>query len=159
MPQDHGVDNCNLRFCRNGRQLDLGESRSLTQFSQRSLQPLPCRFWAYVCSSGLGLMVTLVMVRVVVIVTVMEPKALSQVGWLAMSTSISKHRETYNLLLAKASRKSQFSFGEQLLVENSTPEAQLCQAGLSRAGSEAGDQDGFQACFQVPAGCIVDSQQ
>jgi len=29
MPHGHGVDNCRLTFCRKGRQLDLGESRSM----------------------------------------------------------------------------------------------------------------------------------
>jgi len=95
MPQGHGVDNCSLRFCRKGRQLDLGESRSPTQFSQRNLQPVSRQFWAYAYAFGPGLMVTMVMVMmamvmmvmvmmvmVMVIVMVMVPKALSQVGWL-----------------------------------------------------------------------------
>jgi len=47
MLQGHGVDNCSLRFCRKGRQLDLAESRSPTQFSQRNVQPVSRRFWAY----------------------------------------------------------------------------------------------------------------
>ena len=41
MPPSHGVDNCSLRFSRKGRQLDLGQSRSPTQISQRILAPLP----------------------------------------------------------------------------------------------------------------------
>jgi hypothetical protein len=45
--QGHCVDNCSLRFCSKGRQLDLGESRSLTQFSQWTLQPVSLRFLAY----------------------------------------------------------------------------------------------------------------
>ena len=40
MPPGHGVDNCSLRFCRQGRQLDLGESRSLTQIVQWNLLPV-----------------------------------------------------------------------------------------------------------------------
>ena len=92
MPQGHGVDNCSRRICRNGRQLDLGESRSPTQLSQRSLQPVARRFWAYVCAFGPGLIVTMVMVMVMVMVmmTVMVRKELSQVRWLATSTSMSK---------------------------------------------------------------------
>jgi hypothetical protein len=85
MPQGHGVDNCSLRFCRRGRQLDLGESRSPTQFSQRNLQPVSCQFWAYVCAIGPGLMVmimVMVMVTVMVMAMVMVPKAHSRVGWL-----------------------------------------------------------------------------
>jgi len=39
MPHGHGVDNCSLRFCRKGRQLDLGESRSPTLILQRNLLP------------------------------------------------------------------------------------------------------------------------
>jgi len=49
MPHDHGVDNCSLRFCRNGRQLDLGESRSPTQIFQRNLLLASHGLWAYVC--------------------------------------------------------------------------------------------------------------
>jgi hypothetical protein len=55
IPQAHGVDNCSLRFYKKGRQLDLGESRSLTQFSQQNLQPGSRRFWPYAYTSGLGL--------------------------------------------------------------------------------------------------------
>jgi len=40
-PHTHGVDNCSLRFRRKGRQLNLVESRSPTQISQRNLAPLP----------------------------------------------------------------------------------------------------------------------
>ena len=69
MPHSHGVDNCSLRLCRKGRQLDLGESRSPTQFSERNLRPVSCRFRVYVCAFEPGLMVTV-------------PKALTQVGWL-----------------------------------------------------------------------------
>jgi hypothetical protein len=39
MPDGHGVDNCSLPICRKGRQLDLGESRSLTQIFQWNLLP------------------------------------------------------------------------------------------------------------------------
>ena len=49
MPHGHGVDNCILRFCRKGRQLDLGESRSPTQIFLRNQLPASRRFWAYVC--------------------------------------------------------------------------------------------------------------
>jgi len=37
MPHGHGVDNCSLRFCKKGRQLDLGESRSPIQIFQWNL--------------------------------------------------------------------------------------------------------------------------
>jgi len=94
MPQGHGVDNCSLRFCRKGRQLDLGESRSRTQIFQRNLLPASHRLWAYVCPLGPGLMVMMVMVmvmvmvmmmvmvKVMVMVMAMVPKALSQADWL-----------------------------------------------------------------------------
>jgi len=49
MPHGHGVDNFRLTSCRQGRQLDLGESRSLTQIFQRNQLPASHRFWAYVC--------------------------------------------------------------------------------------------------------------
>jgi hypothetical protein len=52
MPHSHGVDNCSLRFCRKGRQLDLGESRSPTQIFQRNLMLASPRLWAYVCAFG-----------------------------------------------------------------------------------------------------------
>ena len=54
MPHGHGVDNCSLRFCRKGRQLDLGESRSPTRIFQRNLVPAAHQLWAYVCAFGLG---------------------------------------------------------------------------------------------------------
>jgi len=54
MPHGHGVDNCSLRFCRTGRQLDLGESRSLTQICQQNLMPALLRLWAYVCEFRSG---------------------------------------------------------------------------------------------------------
>jgi hypothetical protein len=63
--------------------LDVGENRSLTQFSHRNLQPVSSRFWAYAYAFGPGLMVMIVMVMMVmvlVMVMVMVPKALSQVG-------------------------------------------------------------------------------
>jgi len=83
MPHGHGVDNCSVRFCRKGRQLDLGESRSLTQIFQRNLLPASHRFWAYVCTFGPGLMgmVMLAMVMVMVMVIIVS-EALRQVGWL-----------------------------------------------------------------------------
>jgi hypothetical protein len=99
IPQGYGVDNYSLRFCRKGRQLDLRESRSPTQFSQRNLQPVSNRFWAYGYPSGLGLMVMMVMVMTVMVmmvmvmmVMVMVPKALSQVGWLCQCQSQSINR-------------------------------------------------------------------
>jgi len=85
MPHDHGVDNCSLRYCRKGRQLDLGESRSPTQIFRRNLLPASHRLWAYVCTFGPGLMVMVAMVMAMVMVSVMViivPEALRQVGWL-----------------------------------------------------------------------------
>jgi len=86
MPHGHGVDNCSLTFCRKGRQLDRGESRSPTQIFQRNLLPASHRLWAYVCAFGPGLMVmmamvimALVMVSVMVIIV---PEALRQIVWL-----------------------------------------------------------------------------
>jgi hypothetical protein len=52
MPYGHGVDNCSLSFCRKGRQLDLGESRSPTQIFQRNLLLASYQLWAYVCAFG-----------------------------------------------------------------------------------------------------------
>ena len=52
MPHGHGVENCILRFCRKGRQLDLGESRSPTQIFQRNLLLASDQVWAYVCAFG-----------------------------------------------------------------------------------------------------------
>ena len=81
MPHGHGVDHCSLRFCRNGKQLDLGESRSPTQIFQQNLLLAPHGSWAYVCAFGLGLMVMTAMVMVSVMVIIV-PEALRQVGWL-----------------------------------------------------------------------------
>jgi len=101
MPHGRGVDNCSLRFCRNGRQLDLGESRSPTQIFQRNLLPASHRLWAYVCVFGLGLMVmiamamAMVMVMAMVVVLVMVIivlEALRQVGCLRQRQHQSFHR-------------------------------------------------------------------
>jgi len=62
MPHGHGVDHCSNRFCSNGRQLDLKESRSPTQIFQQNLLPPSHRLWVYVCVFGLGLMVMMAMV-------------------------------------------------------------------------------------------------
>jgi hypothetical protein len=98
MPHDHGVDNCSLRFCRNGRQLDVGESRSPTQIFQQNLLLASHGLWAYVSAFGPGLMVmAMVMMAMVMMATVMTamvmvsvmviivPEALRQVGWLRQS--------------------------------------------------------------------------
>jgi len=90
-PQGYGDDNCSLRFYRNGRQLDLRESRSPIQFSQQNLNRVLRRFWAYAYASTLGLMV---MIVIVMMVMVMVPKALSQVGWLCQCHSHSINRLT-----------------------------------------------------------------
>jgi len=87
MPYGHGVDYCSLRFCRNGRQFDLGVSRSPTQIFKRNLVPASHQFWAYVCAFGLGLMemmamaMAMAMVLVIVIVIIVS-EVLRQVGWL-----------------------------------------------------------------------------
>jgi len=88
MPHGHGVDNCSLKFCRKGRQLDLGESRSPTQIFQRNLLPASHRLWAYACTFGPGLM-AMVIQAMVMLATVMVSmmviivsEALRQVGWL-----------------------------------------------------------------------------
>jgi hypothetical protein len=81
MSHGHGVDNCCLRFCRKGRQLKLGESRSPTQIFRWNLHSVFHRFWACVYTSGPGLMVMMAMVMVmVVMVMVMVPEALRHVG-------------------------------------------------------------------------------
>jgi hypothetical protein len=92
MPHGHGVDNCILRFCRKGRQLDLGEIRSLTQIVQRNLLSASHRLWAYVCAFGPALMAIIVMAMIViamamamemvVVIAIIVPEVLRQVGWL-----------------------------------------------------------------------------
>jgi len=52
MPHGYGVDNCSLRFCKKCRQLDLGESRSLTQNFQWNVLRASHRLWVYVCAFG-----------------------------------------------------------------------------------------------------------
>ena len=85
-PHGHGVDNSSLTFCRKGRQLDLGESKSPTQIFQRNLLPASHRLWAYVCVFGLGLMVMIAMVMMamvmVSVVVIIVPEALRQEGCL-----------------------------------------------------------------------------
>jgi hypothetical protein len=105
MPHGHDVDNCSLRFCRKGRQLDLGESRSPTQIFQRNLLPASHRLWAYVCAFGPGLMVmmakvmmAMVMVSVMVIIV---PEAL-KTSRLATSTLASKLPQTQSFPSAKS---------------------------------------------------------
>jgi hypothetical protein len=104
MLHGHGVDNCCLRFCRKGRQLDLGESRSPTQIFQRNLLPDSHRLWVYMGTFGLGLMVMMAMVMMamvmammiamvmvlVMVITVLE--ALREVGWLRQRQHQSFHR-------------------------------------------------------------------
>jgi len=86
MPHEHGVDNCSLRFSRNGRQLDLGESRSPTQIFQRNLLLASHGLWAYVCAFGPGLMVMMEMIMtamvMVSVMVIIVPEALRPVGWL-----------------------------------------------------------------------------
>jgi len=89
MPHGHGVDNCSLRFCRNGRQFELGESRSPTQIFQRNLLLASHRLRPHSCAFSLPLMVmmaaamamamamAIVMVLVIVIIV---PEVLRQVG-------------------------------------------------------------------------------
>ena len=52
MPHGHGVDNCSLRFCSKGRQLDLGESRSPSLIFQWNLLLASHQLWAYVYAFG-----------------------------------------------------------------------------------------------------------
>ena len=86
MPHGHGVDNCSLGFCRKGRKLDLGESRSPTRIFQRNLLPSSHRLWMYVCVFGSGLMVmtTMVMMAMVMVsvMVIIVPEALREVGCL-----------------------------------------------------------------------------
>jgi hypothetical protein len=86
MPHGYVVDNCSLRFCRNGGLLDLAESRSLTRIVQQDLLPTSHRLWAcvYVFSSGLlviMVMVILAMVMVLLAVTIV-PEVLRLADWL-----------------------------------------------------------------------------
>jgi len=99
MSHDLGVDNCSLRSCRNGRQLDRGECRSPTQIFQRIVLLASHGLWAYVCAFGLGLMVmmamvTMAMVMMAMVMTAMVMvsvmliivlEALRQVDWLRQS--------------------------------------------------------------------------
>jgi len=52
MLQGYGGDNCSLTFCRTGRQLDLGESRSPTKIFQWNLLVASHQMWAYVYTFG-----------------------------------------------------------------------------------------------------------
>ena len=104
MPHDHGVDNCSVRFCRNGTQLDVGESRSPTQMFQQNLLLASHGLWAYVSAFGPELIVMMAMVMMatvmmamvmmamvmtamvmVSVMVIIVPEALRQVGWLRQS--------------------------------------------------------------------------
>jgi len=84
MPHGHGVDNCSLRFCRKGRQLDLGESRSPTQIFQWNLLLASHQLWAYVYALGLMVMMAMVMMAMMMVsvIVIIVPEASRQVGWL-----------------------------------------------------------------------------
>jgi len=75
IPQNYWVYNCSYSFFKEGRQLDLRESRSPIQFPPQSLQPVSHQFWAHVCTVDLEL--KLRMVRLMVMVMVLQ--VLSQV--------------------------------------------------------------------------------
>jgi len=95
MPHSHGLDNYSYRFCRNGRQLGLGESRSLAQIFQQNLLPASHQLWVYVCAFSLGLMVMIAMVMVMAMVFGMVIKVLEvlrQVGWPHQRQHWSLHR-------------------------------------------------------------------
>ena len=65
---------------------------------------------------------------VTVMVTVMEPRALSQVGWLATSTSMLNFLQTYSFLLAKASTNSDFNWRKDCSGYATPAKARLSQA-------------------------------
>jgi len=124
MPQTHGVDIFRLRFRRKGRQLDLRESRSLTQIFQRDLVPASHRLWVYVCAFGPGLMGMMAMVIAMALVMVLAiviivPEVLIQVGWLRQRHHQTFHRprafylpklpQTQSFPSAKASRGKLYS--------------------------------------------------
>jgi len=92
MADGHGVENCSLRFCKKGEQLDLGKSKSRTQLSLWKLEQLSPQFW-YVWAFDLGLKVMMAMVMVL--------KAISQVGWLyqCQCHSFSRLKASYWLKL------------------------------------------------------------
>jgi len=98
MPHVHGVDNCSDRFCRKGRQFELGESRSPTQIVQQNLLPASHWLWAYVCAFCLGLMemmarvmaMAMAIVMVLLLLTIV-PVVLREVGWLCQRQHQSFH--------------------------------------------------------------------
>jgi hypothetical protein len=101
MPHGHGVDNCSLRFRRNGRQFELGEGRSPAKIFQRNLPPASHRLWVYVCAFGLGLIEMMGMAMVmamamaivmVLVIVIIVPEVLRQVGWLHQRQHQSFHR-------------------------------------------------------------------
>ena len=64
----------------NGRQLDLGESRSPTQIFLLNLLLASHRLWAYLCTFGPGLMVMMAMVMMAMVMTVMVMTAVVMVS-------------------------------------------------------------------------------
>jgi hypothetical protein len=70
------VNNCSLPFCSDGKQLQLGESRSLTQIFQRNLLPASYRLWACMCAFVLRLMGMMGMLMMVMGMMVMGMMAM-----------------------------------------------------------------------------------
>jgi len=152
MPHGHGVDNCSLRFCRKGRKLDLGESRSPTQIFQRNVLPASHRLWAYVCAFGAGLVVMMAMVMVLVMVIIVL-EALRRVDWLRQRQHQSFHRLRASQTQSFPSAKS-FPWKTLYL-----PKRGSLKRGSLKGSSQAGYQAGFQAGSQAPAGSQADSQR
>jgi hypothetical protein len=71
IPYGQGVDNCSLRFGRNGGLFDLRVSIYLTKILQRNLVSHFHQFWAYVYTFGLGLMEMMAMAIAMAMVMVM----------------------------------------------------------------------------------------
>jgi len=115
MPHCHNVDNCSVRYCRTGRYMHLGESRSRTQIVKQNLLPTLHRLWWYVCIVGLWLKVIVMVLMVMVMVTVTVLKALSQVHWLSQ-----RQCQSFNRVKAFYWPKlpqTQSSMGPKILVE------------------------------------------
>jgi len=157
--QGHVLDDVSNYIFRKDRQFDLRESRSPTDISQPNQHPTYCRFCANGYIFGLGLMATIVGAPVMVILRVMVPKALSQVGLLCQCQCQSLNRphpaicQSFHKLRVQSAQRflrkcysgSSLALSSAALSSAATWMPALCSQEQSQAGSQAGFQLGSQS--------------
>jgi len=81
-----GVGKCIPRYCRKGRQLDLGESGYLTRISLKNLEPVSNHIWVNACRIRLGLMAMMVIVMIVTVIVMVRVTAMMIVTVIILNT-------------------------------------------------------------------------